>query len=204
MKSKIFGGIVLFLLAFGFIIYQNKSAKVVQDNDNIFAEETYNNNTNIAQNEKKIIVCITGEILHPGSYEMLQGSRVKDLVDTAGGFTEYAETSRLNLARKLVDEDLVVIPAKVLVQNGDSNNANGANIDPKAVVPNQNASGKINLNTATASELTTIPGIGKVTAEKIIKYREEKGFFSKLEQLMEVDRIGEATFNKIKDYVEIY
>lgn len=203
MKNKIIGGIVLFLLALGFIVYQNKSEKVSTDINDIFIEESYAQTDEIKK-EKVIIVCITGEITNPGTYEVTEGSRVKDLVDMAGGLKDSSETSRLNLARKLLDEDLVVIPAKVNIEeNLASTGLNGSSAQAVSI-ESTNISNKINLNTATSSELTTIPGVGKVTAEKIIKYREEKGFFSRLEQLMEVDRIGEATFNKIKDYVEIY
>ncbi len=199
MKNKIIGGIVLFLLALGFVVYQNKNEQIITNEKEIFVEDAFETTQTV---EKKIIVCITGEIVHPGTYEMTQGCRVKDLVDVAGGFKDSSETSRLNLARKLIDEDLVVIPEKQMLQKESLQENSEANVKTKSLSLNDN--NKINLNTATIQELDSIPGIGKITAEKIIQYRDKKGFFSKIEELMEVDRIGEATFNKIKDYVEIY
>jgi len=202
MKNKILGGIVLFLLALGFIVYKNKNNKVLTNTDDIFVEEYYTPPDEIKK-ERIIIVCITGEIQNPGTYEMAEGTRVKDLVNIAGGLKDSSDTSRLNLARKLIDEDLVVIPAKVTANQNTMLSEKGSDVQTNNAAES-NTNNKINLNTASSSELISIPGIGKVTAEKIIKYREEKGFFSKIEQLMEIDRIGEATFNKIKDYVEIY
>ena len=203
MKNKIIGGIVLFLLALGFIVYQNKNEKILTNTDDIFVEETYTA-SDVIKKERTIIVCITGEILNPGSYEVAEGSRVNDLVNIAGGLKGSSDISRLNLARKLIDEDLVVVPARTdLQENVMSSELKGSDVQISNTMES-NAGNKINLNTASASELISIPGVGKVTAEKIIKYREEKGYFSKIEQLMEIDRIGEVTFNKIKDYVEIY
>ncbi len=203
MKNRIIGGIILFLLAFAFIIYQNKNYPVSNAREDIFEEKTDENAIEDEPKEiKKIVVCITGEILNPGTYEMPLGARVKDLVDMAGGLKDSSDIARLNLARKLIDEDMIFIPQKALTHEQTIENSNVSQI--KSITHQSNDLSKINLNTATIAELDSIPGIGKVTAEKIIQFREQKGFFSSIEQLMEVDRIGETTFNKIKEYVEIY
>ena len=129
-----------------------------------------------------IIVEIKGEVKHPGIYTLPKDTRVQDLITIAGGLTTSADSSNLNLASKLTDGMVVVVPKK------DSS---------------QTSSQKININTATISELSTLPGIGESLAQRIIDYRITNGNFKSIDEIKNVSGIGDALFNKIKDNITI-
>ena len=133
----------------------------------------------------KVYIC--GCVLNPGVYELPEGSRICDGLDAAGGFSEGADESRINLAGYLHDGDMVFFPEV------------GENL-PEGAVEAGN-SGLININTANAEQLCTLPGIGSSKATSIIKYREENGAFTDISQIMNVSGIGENLFNNIKDLI---
>ena len=133
----------------------------------------------------KVYIC--GYVLNPGVYELPEGSRICDGLDAAGGFSEGADESRINLAGYLHDGDMVFFPEV------------GENL-PEGAVEAGN-SGLININTANAEQLCTLPGIGSSKATSIIKYREENGAFTDISQIMNVSGIGENLFNNIKDLI---
>lgn len=129
----------------------------------------------------EITAHIKGEVVNPGVYTLENDSRINDIVNAAGGFTDDADTFDINLSEKLLDEEVVFIPKKSVSSTG-------------AVV---------NINTADAAELDTLPGIGKTYAERIIKFRNECGNFRNIEQLLNVDGIGEKQFEKIKNLITV-
>jgi len=140
-----------------------------------------------------IVVYVCGAVVNPGVYSLLEGSRVKEAVEAAGDFAPDADRVRINLARRLSDGEQVYIPRvgeEVLP------------VTPPAAAPGP-LGGKININTATAEELDTLPGIGPAYAERIIKYREEFGPFKKIEDIKKVRGIGDATFEEIKDLITV-
>lgn len=142
----------------------------------------------------RIVVYVCGAVVNPDVYSLLEGSRVKEAVEAAGGFASDADRVRINLARRLSDGEQVYIPRvgeEVLP------------VTPPVVVAPGQAGGKININTATAKELDTLPGIGPAYAERIIKYREEFGPFKKIEDMKKVRGIGDATFEEIKDLITV-
>lgn len=130
--------------------------------------------------ERIVGIHIKGEIKASGYYELPYGSRIKDAVEKAGGITENADIDGVNLAEKLTDGEEIIIP-KVMSEKERAQ------------------SEKININTASKAVLTSLPGIGNQTAEKIIKYREEEGGFRKAEELKKVDGISASKFNDIKN-----
>lgn len=130
----------------------------------------------------KICVYVIGCVNSPGIFEVDDGTRIYEAIQLAGGETEDADLTRLNLAKILDDEEKVVIPAKVIIEENE-----------------ESESSIVNINTAGVDKLSTLTGIGKSTAEKIIKYREENGYFNTIEDLMNVAGIGESKFNAIKD-----
>ncbi len=147
-----------------------------------------------------IFIDITGAINNPGVYEIEVESRVSDIIEIAGGFTETANeeyiSKHLNQAKILEDEEKIYIPSNdeniEEVKNLlDSNNASGIGKD-----------GKIELNTASAEQLMTLKGIGESFAQRIIDYREETKFET-IEEIMNVKGIGEKTFENIKDNIII-
>jgi len=141
----------------------------------------------------KFVVYVCGEVRNPGVYELKEGSRVFDAVAIAGGYTEDACESYLNLAGIISDEEKIYVPAKDEINQIQQTGLE--NID------NQGKEALININRASKEELMTIPGIGESKAEKIIAYREEHGAFSSPEGIMQISGIKEGMYNKIKDKI---
>lgn len=145
------------------------------------------NNTNIDKQDNKIGVFITGKVKNPGVYYLKENSRLYELLDICGGVTDDADISNLNLAKKLNDSDMITI-----------NEKKEENYNTSIIENVENEKGKININTATKEELKSLSGIGDQTANKIIEYRQEIKFIQ-VEDLLNVDGIGEAKFKNIKD-----
>lgn len=138
-----------------------------------------------------IYIDIKGQVQNPGVYKVSKDSRLFQLVSLAGGTTGEADTLAINLSLKLYDQQVVYIPS--------FEDSYPIIID----VINDNANGIININSASLELLDTLPGIGPSTAQSIIDYRLEVGFFESVEDIMNVSGIGEATFNEIKDLITI-
>lgn len=143
-----------------------------------------------------IYVYACGEVRTPGVYELPPDSRVFQVIEAAGGMTENAAESGINQAEKLSDGQQVYVPSgeEVSKQSGQSGN--------ESQVPEPD-DGKVNLNTAAKEELMLLSGIGEVKAEAIIRYREEKGGFTSIEELKEIEGIKDGVFNKVKDQIKI-
>lgn len=145
--------------------------------------------------DKIIMVHISGEVYKPGLVILKQGDRVIDAVNAAGGLKEEADLDRINLAKKLVDEEKIYIPKK-----GEENLINTYQ---ENVVSNANANtNKIDINNASLNELMELPGIGKVLASRIIEYR-TKNRFNNIEEIKNVSGIGEKKFEAIKDLITV-
>lgn len=197
-KKKIIGSIAILcaIVIISMIYYFSTiPSKKISENE-IFAEDS-NAQTNDTNNEKYITVYINGEVKNPKVYHMKDGSIMDDLIREAGGFTQNADMDRLklqlNLALKLRDGDHIYIYSK-----NDSSTQTSSSSQLSS-----SEGGKVNLNTANKDELETVPGIGDVTAQKIIDYREKNGGFKTIDDLKKIDRIGEKTFEKFKDKVDI-
>lgn len=148
-----------------------------------------------ASDSEKIIIDIKGEINAPGVYEMQLGDRMIDIVDRAGGLTDDASETAINLAEKLQDEMAIIIPKEgdePLESNDIGSMESGTS----------SKTDKLNLNHATQSELETLNGIGPSKAEAIISYREENGLFQTVEDVLEVNGIGEKTLESFKDDIK--
>lgn len=137
---------------------------------------------------------------NPGVIEINEGERIEDAIQKAGGITEKANLSKVNLAYKLEDGQKVCIP------NSDKDieivsTENGENVIEK---PLQNGvSRKININNADESKLCEIPGVGEAMARKIIQYREDNGKFNSIEDLKNVNGIGDKKLEGMKDFITI-
>lgn len=141
---------------------------------------------NKASDEDNKIVCvhIKGEVIAPGYYELEVGSRVKDAILMAGGETQAADLSGVNIARTLVDGEEIIIPA---TYGTDSENKNQL----------------ININTSDMYQLCKLDGIGESLATAIISYRIENGGFKTIEELKNVKGIGDSKFDAIKDKITV-
>ncbi len=135
-----------------------------------------------------ITVHIVGAVSSPGVYQLPAGSRVYQLLELCGGFSAEADQETLNQARPLMDGEQIQIK-----QAGELPQANGS-VSPS----------KININRATADELTALPGIGAVRAGQIVDHRDKHGQFTDIREIMDVSGIGETTFNNIADLITIY
>ncbi len=155
----------------------------------VIADPRNNFKNNQEEEQAKIIIHIAGQVKKPGVYELTEKSRVIDALIKAGGETRQAYLDGINLAAAINDGQKIYIPAV-------SSKDNGSNINSADINFNQE---KININTADISELESLTGIGTVRAKNIIEYRNNNGAFKKLEQLLEVNGIGEVTFQNIKD-----
>lgn len=151
-----------------------------------------------------IIVDIHGAVNHPGVYALPQNSRVKDVIDAAGGMTADSNGDAVNLAARLKDGDKITIPVE----------GTTLEVDPTAEPVQEYAErspeveispsgGMININNATADELATLPGIGPSLAEKIILQRESRGYFKTIEEIMDVSGIGPSKFEQMKDRITV-
>ena len=154
-----------------------------------------------------IKVHVTGEVHNPDVYALPLDSRVQDAVEAAGGFTDLADSTALNLAAPLQDGSQVHIPTRNDAVIPDSKNSNKKPEDLYQSTPtpdlNSNIHTKkfVNINTADQITLETLSGIGPVIAENIIAYREENGPFKSIEEIQKVYGIGPAKFDRIKDLI---
>ena len=168
--------------------------------ETVFQNEFYisPNSTENQNTTAEIIVHIDGEVVKPGIVSLPTEARITDAISAAGGLTELADTSKINLAYSLQDGLKVYIPSindtqvETYIQNDAGDNV---------IVQDSSSSSLININSATQSELDSLPGIGPSTASKIIDYRNKNGDFKNIEDLMNVSGIGEAKFNNIRDYI---
>jgi len=147
-----------------------------------------------------ILVHVDGEIQHPGVYPLPRESRVQDAIQAAGGLKENANHNAVNLAERLKDGQKLNIPA-FGTPNAPVELPAAPQKQKEIAAAGSKPSGPIDLNTATAEDLQTLPGIGPSRAQQIIDYRETHGGFKTIADLQDISGIGEATFLKLKDLI---
>lgn len=154
-----------------------------------------------------ISVYICGEVRNPGIYEAPRGVMLNDIIEDAGGLTEKASVNNINLVYQITGNMSIYIPSEDEIKNGFTGgdiirqdgvyvwgNSSGGSSDPGGSTP------MVNINTAALDELKSLPGIGEVTAQAIIDYRNTTPF-SAIEDIKNVTGIGDSKFNRIKDYI---
>lgn len=183
-------------------------------------EEAVNDSENEEDNietENKIFIYVTGEVNNPGVIMLSENSRIIDAINSAGGTTNNANISKINLAYVLKDGMKVNVPSKedlknynnfdyITMSSGDGKNdnisENESSLSSKSDKSSTNKS-TVNINIATQTELETLPGIGPSTALKIINYRNENGKFSSIDEIKNVSGIGDSKFENIKKYITV-
>jgi competence protein ComEA len=140
-----------------------------------------------------VVVDVAGAIANPGVYRLPAGSRVNDAVQRAGGATGRALVESINLAARLTDGQQVVVPEKVRGATAVAASSGASAGEP---------AGPIGLGTATAEQLDTIEGIGPVTAQKILEFRDQHGGISSVDQLDQIDGIGPATMETLRSSLQ--
>ena len=208
---------------------ENGSGQVPEDEVNLElgedgdgAEDTANGSNDeeaeISDINEKIYVYITGEVNVPGVVILNKGSRIVDAINTAGGTTVKANISKVNLVYVLEDGMKVNIPNSndlknnpdfeyITMSSGDGASDSVSKNDVSSEAGSGSASGRnygiVNINTATQTELETLPGIGPSLALKIINYRKENGKFSSIDEIKNVSGIGDSKFENMKGYITV-
>ena len=203
--------IILFCLLSYFVIYKiNNINKKIDNKVSLNKEEKEESKEKSAE---YVIVDIKGEVTIPGVYELIKGSRVIDVINEAQGLTSNANTRYINLSKTLEDGDAIVIYSNQEIEEASKEekievttpcvceDINNACIENN--INNSDSDGKININTASIEQLTTLTGIGEAKAKAIIQYREENGNFSTIEDIMKVSGISENIFAKIKENITV-
>lgn len=205
------------------------SIKISNKNNDILCEnnEDIDNNAEVALNNeiKKMYVDIKGAVKNPGVYQVNEENIINDVINLAGGLLDKAYVENINLSKKVQDELVIYVYTKdeikknnlqenqtcssnnyiitectenkVSIITSNENNENNENNNSSV------SSSLININIASVEELTTLPGIGESKAQNIINYREENGYFKAIDEIKNVNGIGEATFDQLKKYITV-
>lgn len=205
------------------------SIKISNKNNDILCEnnEGIDNNAEVALNNeiKKMYVDIKGAVKNPGVYQVNEENIINDVINLAGGLLDKAYVENINLSKKVQDELVIYVYTKdeikknnlqenqtcssnnyiitectenkVSIITSNENNENTENNNSSV------SSSLININIASIEELTTLPGIGESKAQNIINYREENGYFKTIDEIKNVNGIGEATFDQLKKYITV-
>lgn len=216
-KTIIYISVIVIILVVIYYLFIKKD-DYIENETNLNILNTYEKNNQIEENSldtkdinNKIVIYITGSVKNEGIYELEENSRIADSIEKAGGLTEEANISDINLAYVLEDGMKIYIPKKgennnekkddtnayVSKENNDTGNGENSKNTNKST-----SNIKININTATQAELETLPGIGPSISLKIINYRKENGKFSSIEDIKKVNGIGESKYSKIKNLIK--
>jgi len=150
--------------------------------------------TETAAAATRVVVDVVGAVRRPVLYRLEQGTRIADAVARAGGATPKADLALINLAAPLADGEQVVVPKRGSAVPG----AGAAGAGAAGAAP---AGGPVHLSTATLEQLDSLPGIGPVTAQKILDYRQKHGAFTSVDELDAVPGIGPARLDQLQDLV---
>ena len=202
--------IILIIIGILFINYYMENNSYIdvfkEEEENIVIEESnfiQEKESKAEEIEEKIAIHVTGEVQNPGLVYIKKGSRIADAIEAAGGAKEGANLNQVNLAYVLEDGQKIYIPnidEKVEEDLYIISNS-GKNI---LVEEGKNKNGgmkKVNINSATQSELEKLPGIGEEIAKRIVEYRKNNGNFKKIEEVQNVKGIGDSKYNNIKDNI---
>ncbi|MCL2566120.1 MAG: ComEA family DNA-binding protein [Defluviitaleaceae bacterium] len=204
--TKIFMIIILLFICYRIVIYDQRIDELAEiigaTNQASIGMPVYMGQGIPLRHEVQIFTLyITGAVVSPGVYDIEEGSRIADLIVLAGGALENADLEILNLAARVEDARHVRIPFIGEDQPIESISVFAGNDVTAADASNSVYTGLININTSSLAGLITLPGIGEVTANNIINHRNTHGSFSSLEELMNVTRIGQATFDNIRHLI---
>ena len=214
-RKQIILGIILFVIVggvIGFCIYKFKDNFKSPDDD-IVVEKSITKKKTISTD--KYQVDIKGEINYPGTYKVDSDLRVIDVIKLAGNLTENADTSVINLSKKISDEMVIIIYSKSQVEEFKKTKEIEKQVEEKCVQPSEDSlkndacinpssgNGKININNASIDDLKNLTGIGEKKAKDIVNYREKNGLFKSVEDIMKVNGIGESNFAQIKENITV-
>ena len=201
-KRMLIGSAIILISFIVFLVvsYFIAKPKNYSNNDSIFVDSPVKETKGNKENEK-IVVSVRGEVKNPGDYSLSKGSRIANAIEMAGGYTADADVDKVNSALLLRDEEFVMIYKKVS-NTTPPGLSGGAKATVATAASAIESDGKLNINIATEKEIDDLPGVGKVTAEKIIKYREANGRYTSEADLLK-SGISKTIFSKMKDKIVI-
>ena len=207
-KQKIIVIAIAGIVAIGimyFIYNRNQVKEDINIENEILVNNVITNENNT--NDDIVIIHITGSVKNPGIVKLKEGSRIEDAIEAAGGLTENADITKVNLAYVVEDGTKIKIPSASEEDIGDEDiidSKSGDNIIiEENTVSSNNSTQTININKATEKEFETLPGIGPSLASKIIEYRNQNGKFGSIEDIKNVNGIGNSKYEKIKDLITV-
>ena len=201
--------IIAIIVAIGMIYFIYNKNQIRSDIDlesEILISNTSENKTNVEIQEDLVIIHITGSVKNPGIVKLKDGSRIEDAIEAAGGLTENADITNVNLAYVLDDGVKIRIPSITDEKNGDEQileEGSGENIIEETNMTLGASTKEVNINKATETELQSLPGIGASLASRIIEYRNQNGKFSKIDDIKNVNGIGDSKYDNIKDFITV-
>jgi competence protein ComEA len=187
----------ILIIVFNFIQTEQKNEVVFANQskeENVIDKETENEKVLSADKKNEIMIDVKGAIKNPGVFQCKKGDRVFDAIRLAGGFQEKADQTKINLAEKLFDEMVIYVP--VIGEEVEQSDINLNSVQSEK-------SDAIDINHASQSELEKIPGIGPAKAKNILEYIETNGPFSSVEQLDEVNGIGNKSLEQMSPFIII-
>lgn len=235
-KKFLLVGLISVIL-FGLIFFLWFSGKNGEELEDIVINEEVNNDDDVIKDDTTVECIVTvdikGEVVNPGLYKVECDKRIQDVIDISGGVTSNADTSVLNLSKKVFDEMVIIVYSKKEVTNfievkqeevkKEQECQNQSEVKNDACIESVNKSttttdititeektsqsitsqNSININEASKEELTKLSGIGDSKALKIIEYRNSNGPFKTIDEIKNVKGIGNSIFEKIKDYITV-
>ena len=214
-RKQIILGVIIFIIiggVVGFCIYKFKDNFKSKKEDIVVEKKLVKKKEEV---KEKIQVDIKGQINYPGIYKVDSNLRVMDVIKLAGDLTENADTSVINLSKKVTDEMVIIIYSKDEVLEFKKTKEIEKQVEERCIQKDENSlvndacinssvsNGKVNINTSSIDELKNLTGIGDKKAKDIISYREKNGNFNTIEGIMKVSGIGEANFAQIKEDITV-
>jgi len=202
-KEKIIIAIIGVILVISLVIYfldkdEEEYIDVNNEIANLTEEEVIEE---IEEEYEEIILHIIGAVKNPGIVKIKEGSRIVDVIEAAGGITEDADTSKINLAYVVEDGQKIFVPSITDEITEETEYVTSESGDNIIIDNNEGENVMVNINKATQTELETLPGIGPAMALRIIEHREENGNFENIEDIKNVKGIGDAKFENIKNNI---
>ena len=210
-KQKVIASIIIiliFCILFAYIykkLYETDNIEQIESNignENIIKE--MNEKIGITNTKEKVVIHVIGEVNNPGVVTLEEGSRIIDAINSAGGKTEEADLSKINLAYIVEDGTQIYIPR--INEKLNNKEVISTEAGQSVIVESdtlEKVDIKVNINTSNKEKLMTLPGVGETTAQKIIEYRAQNGKFKNVEDLKNVSGIGEAKYNSLKEKITV-
>lgn len=215
-KQLIIAGSILFLIIviISYIITNSPKIKVSNNQAIIKDDSNIKKTSSKEKTTEEYKIDIKGEVINPGIYTMKSSSRIIDCIEKAGGLTENANTTVINLSKKITDEMVIIIYSNAEVESFKETKKLEEQVQEKCHQKDENSlkndacitdtnqtTSLVSINTATIEELSKLSGIGEAKAKQIIEYRTQNGPFKTIEDIKEVPGIGESIFAQIKDSI---